>query len=178
MSVPQLVHFMPPLVRCLLLAILLAPAIGLTACSRSNPNPQAPPAKSVAIPVQSAQIAGVGTYHEALATEDADERLRLLELAVRANPGLAEAWYELGRAKVKRAPMVIKVDELQAVAMFREGLEAEQEALRLLDSGKVVVWTGEEEIRARETVAVDLANANEVMADQDSLLNALRMRTY
>jgi hypothetical protein len=62
--------------------------------------------------------------------------------------------------------------------MFREGLEAEQEALRLLDSGKIAVWTGDEEIQVRETLATDLANANEVMADQDSLLNALRMRTY
>ena len=89
-----------------------------------------------------------------------------------------QGWYELGRFKVKRAPLVIKTDELQAVAMFREGLEAEQEALRLLESGKVVMWTGEEELHAREILAVDLANANEVMADQDSLLNALRMRTY
>ncbi len=129
--------------------------------------------------MQSAEIAGVRTFREAVAAaEDGDERLRLLELTVRSNPHLAEAWYELGRIKVRRAPVVIKTDELQAVAMFREGLEAEQEALRLLESGKIVVWTNEEEMRARETLAVDLANANEVMADQDSLLNALRMRTY
>jgi hypothetical protein len=79
---------------------------------------------------------------------------------------------------MKRAPLVIKTDELQAVAMFREGLEAEQEASRLLDSAPVVIWTGEEEIGAREALAADLVNANEVMADQESLLNALRMRTY
>ena len=178
MSMPQVVHFMPPVVRRLLFAILLALAIGFTACSKTSPHPQGSTPKSAVVPVQSAEIAGVRTYLEAFAADDADERLRLLELAVRSNPRLAEAWYELDRIKVRRAPVVIKTDELQAVAMFREGLEAEQEAMRLLESGKVVIWTGEEELRAREILAVDLANANEVMADQDSLLNALRMRTY
>lgn len=178
MRLPQAVHLMPPIVSPLSLAVLLVLATGLAACGKPSPHPQNPTANSVVMPVQTAEIAGVRTYREAFATEDLDERLRLLELAVRANPRLAEAWYELGRFKVRRAPVVIKTDELQAVAMFREGLEAEQEAQRLLDSGKVVIWTGEEEIRARESLSIDLANANEVMADQDSLLNALRMRTY
>jgi len=54
-----------------------------------------------------------------------------------------------------------------------------KEGLRLLDTGKVVMRMEEEEGAARqEALATDLANANEVMADQDSLLNALRMRTY
>ncbi|HTO43222.1 MAG TPA: hypothetical protein VML56_04025 [Burkholderiales bacterium] len=178
MRVPQVVYVVPPIVRRALLTARLALAICLAACSKTSPQPQAPPVNLAMTPVQSAEIAGVKDYKLAFETEDLDERLRLLEVAVRANPRLTEAWYELGRLKVKRAPIVIKANELQAVAMFREGLEAEQEALRLLDSGKIAVWTGDEEIQARETLATDLANANEVMADQDSLLNALRMRTY
>jgi len=178
MSLPQVVYPMPPIVRRSLLAARVALAIGVVACSKTSPHPQAPAANSGVVPVQSAEIAGVKDYRLAFKTEDLDERLHLLELAVRANPRLAEAWYELGRLKVRRAPVVIKTNELQAVAMFREGLEAEQEALRLLDSRKLAVWTSDEEIQARESLATDLANANEVMADQDSLLNALRMRTY
>jgi len=169
---------MPPIVSSSWLATMLALFVGLAGCSKTSPHPQTPTANSAVAPAKSAEIAGVRTYREAFATEDMDERLRLLEVAVRANPHLTEAWYELGRFKVRRAPVVIKTDELQAVAMFREGLEAEQEALRLLDSVKVLVWTDEEEIRAREALAIDLANANDVMADQESLLNALRMRTY
>jgi len=169
---------MPPVVSSASLAALLVLFAGVAACGKTSPHPQAPTANSTVVPVQSAEIAGVRTYREAFETEDMDQRLRLLELAVRANPHLTEAWYELGRFKVERAPEVIKTDELQAVAMFREGLEAEQEALRLLDAGNVLVWTDEDEIRAREALAADLANANEVMADQESLLNALRMRTY
>jgi len=178
MRLPRVVYLMPPFVSTPWLAALLAVGASLAACGKTSPPPQTPTSHAAVVPVQTAEIAGVRTYREAFATEDMDERLRLLELTVRANPHLTEAWYELGRFKIKRAPQVIKSDELQAVVMFREGLEAEQEALRLLDSGKVTVWTDEEEIRAREGLATDLANANEVMADHDALLNALRMRTY
>jgi hypothetical protein len=104
--------------------------------------------------------------------------LRLLEQAVRANPRLAEAWYEVGRRKVKLAPDIVKLDELQGIQVFREGLEAEKEALRLLDAGKVTIWNAAEEDEARATLATDLANVDETLADQDSLLRALRVRTY
>jgi tetratricopeptide (TPR) repeat protein len=128
--------------------------------------------------VKKAEIAGVGIYREALATEDNEEALRLLEQAVRANPRLAEAWYDVGRRKVKLAPHIVKLDELRGIQIFREGLEAEKEALRLLDAGKVTVWNAAEEDQARATLATDLANVDETLADQESLLRALRVRTY
>jgi tetratricopeptide (TPR) repeat protein len=155
-------------------AVLLCSAV-LTGCGKDSPPPA--PARTVA-PVQRVEIAGVGPYREALAAQDMEETLRLLEQAVRANPHLAEAWYELGRLKVKRAPDVVKTDELQAIAMFREGLESEREASRLLDEGRPAVWTPAQEEEAREVLARDLQNVGEVLADQESLLNALRMRTY
>ena len=148
-------------------AILLC-CVALTACGKGSSAPAHAP---VAAPVQKAEIAGVRTYREALAAQDGEETLRLLEQAVRANPRLAEAWYELGRLKVKRAPDVVKSDELQAIAMFREGLESEKEASRLLDAGQVAVWTPAEQDQARETLARDLVNIDEVLADQVSLLS-------
>ncbi len=128
--------------------------------------------------MKKAEIAGVGIYREALATEDSEEALRLLEQAVRANPRLAEAWYDVGRRKVTLAPHIVKLDELRGIQIFREGLEAEKEALRLLDAGKVTIWNTAEEDQARATLAIDLANVDETLADQESLLRALRVRTY
>jgi len=104
--------------------------------------------------------------------------LRLLEQAARANPKLAEAWYELGRRKVKLAPEIVKTDELQGTVLFREGLEAEKEALRLLDVGNVTIWGAAEEDQARAVLSTDLAYVDETLADQDSLLRALRVRTH
>jgi hypothetical protein len=154
---------------------IAASAVLVAACSKATSPP--PPAPSAA-PARKAEIAGVESYRHALATEDSEERLRLLEQTVRANPRLAEAWYEVGRRKVKLAPDIVKLDELQGIQVFREGLEAEKEALRLLDAGKVTIWNAAEEDQARATLATDLANVDETLADQDSLLRALRVRTY
>ena len=140
----------------------------------SSPPPPAPPAA----PVRKAEIAGVGIYREALSTQDNEEALRLLEQAVRVNPRLAEAWYEVGRQKVKLAPDIVKLDELRGMQIFREGLEAEKEALRLLDAGKATIWNTAQEDQARATLATDLTNVDETLADQESLLRALRVRTY
>jgi tetratricopeptide (TPR) repeat protein len=128
--------------------------------------------------VQKAEIAGVGLYRQALATQDGDQALALLEQAVRANPRLSEAWYELGRRKVKQATILVKTDESQAVQMFREGLGAEQEALRLLDEGTVIVWSATEQEEARAVLQTDLQNAEEAMTGPEALLSALRQRTY
>ncbi len=62
--------------------------------------------------------------------------------------------------------------------MFRERLEAEKEALRLLDAGNVTIWGAAEVEQARTLLATDLVNVDATLADQDSLLRALRVRTY
>ena len=148
----------------------------LAGCGKGISPPPAP--SPAAVPVKKAEIAGVGIYREALAARDSEEALRLLEQAVRANPRLAEAWYEVGRQKLKLAPDIVKLDELRGIQIFREGLEAEKEALRLLDAGKATVWNAAEEDQARAMLATDLANVDETLADQESVLRALRVRTY
>jgi tetratricopeptide (TPR) repeat protein len=164
------------LFRPLRLGLTLAISAALVAaCGKaSSPPPPAP----AAAPVKKAEIAGVGIYRAALAAQDNEEALRLLEQAVRANPRLAEAWYEVGRQKVRLAPDIVKLDELRGIQVFREGLEAEKEALRLLDAGTVTVWNAAEEDQARATLQTELANVDETLADQESLLRALRVRTY
>ena len=162
--------------RLLRVWVLVLLSVAAPAGCGKGGSPKAP--APAAQPVQRAEIAGVAIYRRALAAQDSEEALRLLEQATRANPHLAEAWYDLGRRKVKLAPEIVKTDELQGIQVFREGLEAEKEALRLLDAGNVTIWGADEEEQARAVLTTDLANVDEALAEQDSLLRALRVRTY
>jgi hypothetical protein len=156
-------------------AVLLAAAL-LWSCGKTDK----PPAPAKAAPTQrtlQVAIPGVETYRQALATQDTEEALRLLHDAVRLNPKLAEAWYAIGRIKMKLAPDVVRTDESKGVLLFHESLEAEREALALLDGGHRTVWSAEEEDQARMTLASDLQDVDQVTADRDSLLAALRLRT-
>src|SRR5271169_6424789 len=92
----------------------LVSTVALAGCGKgSSPAPTA-----AAQPVRKAEIAGVAIYRKALAAQDGEQGLRLLEQAIRANPRLAEAWYELGRRKVKLAPGLVKTDELWGIQAF------------------------------------------------------------
>ena len=157
------------------IAVLLAAAL-LSSCGKSDEPP--PPVK--AAPTQrmlQVAIPGIEPYHQALGTQDTEDALRLLQDAVRANPKLAEGWYAIGRIKMKLAPEIVKTDENKGVLVFREGLEAEREALALLDRGHRTVWSPGEEEQARMTLANDLQDVDQVMGDRESLLAALRVRT-
>ena len=136
-------------VRAAALAALCAAL--LAGCGDDRHRAKTPPAPA-AIHVAPTPIPGLKTYRKALAelaAKEEDEAVRLLEQSVRANSHLAEAWYELGRIKVRRAPELVKSDELAGVVSFRDGLLAEREARRLLDAGQAAVWTSEEQIDAR-----------------------------
>jgi hypothetical protein len=158
-------------------AAALVAAAWLASCGEDK-RASAKPTTRVAQPVVLKSLVGVDTYRQALATADTEEALRLLHAAVQANRNLTEAWYTLGRLKLKLAPEIVKTEEERGVMMFREGLEAEREALALLDAGKVTVWSKAEVDDARTALDRDLLNVDEVMADHDSLLAALRLRTY
>jgi membrane-bound lytic murein transglycosylase B len=147
------------------------------ACGCSRPPP--PQAKAVA-PVQP-DIPGVKAYRAgvaAIAADDSEQAQRLLLDAVHQNQGLAEAWFDLGHIKVTMAPRLMKNDELQAMVLFREGLQFEQQARKLLDEGRITVWNPDEVEKAREKMEVDLRDADHALADEDSLREALRLRVY
>jgi hypothetical protein len=159
---------------CFVAAALIA-ALALTGCGKEAAPPPAPP---LAQPLRQAPIAGVETYRAALAAPSDEERLALLEQAVRANWRLPEAWYELGRLKLKLAPQAVKTDEADGVRIFRAGLEAEQEAWRLIEAGEVSLWSAAEETQARAALAADLVGAEETLQTPEASLVALRQRTY
>jgi hypothetical protein len=161
-----LARFIPP---------ALIAACALMGCGKEiSQSPAPPPAQ----PLRQAPIAGVETYRRALAEPDDDERLGLLEQAVRANARLPEAWYELGRLKLKLAPQAAKTDEAAGVQMFRGALEAEQEAWRLIEAGKVSLWSAAEEMQARIALEADLTGAEETLRTPEASLAALRQRVY
>ena len=76
------------------------------------------------------------------------------------------------------APGLFKTDELRAMVLFREGMQFEQQALKMLDEDKLTVWNPADAERAREKMTVDLRDADRALADEDSLREALRTRIY
>ncbi|PWT72203.1 MAG: hypothetical protein C5B46_07100 [Proteobacteria bacterium] len=160
--------------------VLVAVSFAISGCGKEKAPPKPPPAVQAHQPAPKI-IAGADEYRrgKSLLTEGREtDALRLLEQSVRANSKLTEAWYELGRIKVKRAPELSKSDEQAGVVMFREGLEAEKEALRLIDAGATVFWSEDDRVQAREQLDTDLANAGDALNDEDTLRQALRMRVH
>ena len=140
-----------------------------------------PPAAPGAKRTPRVETPGVSIYRKALAelaAKDGDEAVRLLEQSVRTNSRLAEAWYELGRVKVRRAPVLVQSNELAGVVSFREGLMAEKEARRLIDAGQAALWTSDEQIDAQMNLDADLQNADQLLGDPDALREALQLRVH
>jgi len=146
-------------------------------CSKPPPPPPPKPAPVVVkyeAPGLQAYQAGLA----ALAAHDQEQAQSLFLETVHRNTTFTEAWYELGRVKVAMAPAMAKTDELRALSLFREGLQFEQQARQLMESGKVTVWTPEEADAARARLDNDLREADRILADEDSLREALRLRVY
>ncbi len=154
-------------------------ALMVVSCGRdSAPRPPPTPPASAPPPVA---IAGVDSYRQGLDAEKAHDNegaILLFRQATRNNYELAEAWYEKGRLQIQHAAPAFKTNELLAIQEFREGLQAEKEALRLLNEGKVSVWTVEEQAKAREVMDLDLRDADEALSDEQALTEALRLRIY
>jgi len=120
---------------------------------------------------------GVDPHRKAFAARDTEGTLRLLQEALQPNPRLAETWYEEGRLNAKAAPRVLQTNDLQAAAVV-EGLEAEKEWLRLLGCRRDYCVDPRRAGAGARRAAGGAANVDEVLADRESLLYALRVRTY
>ena len=156
---------------------MLLTAALLTSCGRDNKPPPAPTTR-VAQTV-SVSLAGVDIYRQGLATTDSEESLRLLHEAVHANPRLAEAWYAIGRLKLKLAPDIVKTDEGHGViGCSAKAWKPSGRHWRCSTRESSRSGTKPRRSRRAEALARDLQNVDEVMADQESLLAALRLRTY
>lgn len=108
---------------------------------------------------------------------DLDEARGHFTEATDAQPDFTEAWYNMGAATSRLSIAAAGAGEDQrALALFREAVSQKRRARALIDEGKWFVYTKVEE---QEQVISDLQHALEeadaVMADDDSLLTALRM---
>jgi hypothetical protein len=159
-------------------ALLIALAAALVAGCSKPPPPPAPKPASLPVKYEAPGLEPYKAGLAAVAAHDPEQAQSLFLDAVHRNTKLTEAWYELGRVKVAMAPAIAKTDELRALALFREGLQFEQQARQLMESGKFAVWTAEEADAARALLDNDLRDADHILADEDSLREALRLRVY
>jgi hypothetical protein len=153
---------------------MLAATLVCGCSGKPPPPPKSPPPAPVEIPGEKIYRAGIA----AIVADDRDQAQRLLHDAVRLNPGLAEAWFDLGHLEVSMAPGLFKEDELKALVLYREGLQFEQQARKLLDEGRITLWTPAQVDQAREKLDVDLRDADHALTDEESLRESLRLRIY
>ena len=100
-----------------------------------------------------------------------------LEQAVRYQPDFTEAWYNLGACRGNRALEAIRAeDEAGALELFRSAVEAKRKAKALMDQEVWYVYlTEQEQQQVRDDVEAALEDADAVMADEASLLAAMRL---
>ncbi len=114
---------------------------------------------------------------EAFRRDDLAAMQAELEAAVSSQPDFTEAWYNLGACRGERALAAIRVgDEQQALALFRSAVDAKREAKALMDRELWWIYRpGPEQDQVRYDVEQALADAEEVLADEASLLGAMRL---
>jgi len=166
------------------IAGLLLAAGGALACRPAKgpaPSPTPPAAASPADTRRPLKPEALARYREAqgfVAAGKLDEARASLEAAVAAEPDFTEAWYNLG---ANLSNMAVREagrndDPRAALDLFRRGVAAKILARALMNDGKWFVY-GEKE---RAVVEADLKEAlrdmQQVMADEETLFLALRMR--
>jgi outer membrane murein-binding lipoprotein Lpp len=121
----------------------------------------------------------VRQYQEAqnaiTAQQDLEAGIARLEQAVALDPGFAEAWYQLGTARLTAAMEARPVDPRRSLTLFRAGVAGCRRALALAQSGSLRVWDAFELADAvadlRETL--DLLGDDARLADDAAARAAL-----
>lgn len=106
-----------------------------------------------------------------------NEARNQLSLAASIKPDFTEAWYNLGAAT-----MGLSIEEMRAgresesVALMREAVAAKKRAQQLIDEGKWFIYkTPAEQEQVKSDLANALKDADEVMADEASLIAAIKL---
>lgn len=182
--------------RAGLACALVAGAVLVSGCRAQDPAPAPPPearpepdgAGASAAPVSSETVTGDVLPAEAFTAYDAaraavrarnyDEAKRQFLIAVQVEPDFTEAWYNLGATNgVLSLAEAGAGGDAEAVALFREGVEAKKRARDLIDQGKWFVYKTEaEQSQVKDDLRHALEDADDVLADEPSLLVALRLQ--
>ena len=160
------------------LALIALASIG--GCDREVSQPRPPPPQRRGLQAVAAAEAFPGqfAYQEAkglIQVNDLRGAVISLQHAIEQNPEFSEAYYQLGAAKTNLAIQAVRYDERSAINLFREGVEAKKQARHLMSLNKYYVWNE----RQREQAWIDLREAlrdvDAVLADEPSLVAALKM---
>jgi len=97
-----------------------------------------------------------------------------LSNAVSIKPDFTEAWYNLGATQANRAiELTRQHHEHDAVIMFKKAVESKKRSRELMIQGKWFEYEGQERTQVRSDVEHALADADEVINDEASLIKAL-----
>jgi len=104
-----------------------------------------------------------------------DSAREALNRAVAADPQFAEAWYQLGATETNMAIEAVNADEDRAVQLFRDGVDHKRTAEGLMRQGAYRVWTPPQQEEAWNDLQQGLEGVDELLADEATLVQALRM---
>jgi hypothetical protein len=142
------------------------------AVSASSPAPV--PSDLAALPPDVA-----AAYHaarEAVWHSDHTEARRQLTIAVGLMPDFTEGWYNLGAATSRLSVEAAgRGDDAAALSLFREAVDAKRHAESLIAQGRWLVYGPEQQAAVQEDLRHALEDADEVMANEEALLIALRL---
>lgn len=105
-----------------------------------------------------------------------EDAKNLLEQTVAQNAEFTEAWYNLGATYGVLAVIAAHAGEdSRAISLFRQAVEAKKKAKALMDQGKFVFYNADQQATVKHDVEKALEDADEVLANEETLLMALRM---
>ena len=168
-------------------AAALAVALSVAGCRRATP-----PAPATAAPPASAPSSAAGedlrellpearTYYrqaQGFVTSGAlDQAQASFEQAVAVEPDFTEGWYNLGATYGNQAVRDAgRGDDSSALEFFRKGVTAKIRARELMNEGTWFLYGERERGVVLHDVEEALRDADEVMADEEVVLAALRLR--
>jgi tetratricopeptide (TPR) repeat protein len=160
------------------LALIALASVG--GCDRevSPPRPPTPTAAPTEAVAHAEAFPGQFAYLEAKGLIQANDlRAAVISLrhAIEQNPEFSEAYYQLGAAKTNLAIQEVRYDERTAIDLFREGVEAKKQARHLMSLNKYYVWNERQREQAWTDLREALRDVDAVLADEPSLVAALKM---
>jgi tetratricopeptide (TPR) repeat protein len=159
-------------------ALIALASIGGCDREASPLRPPAPTAARTETAAPTEAFPGQFAYREAkglIQVNDLPAAVSSLRRAIAQNPEFSEAYYQLGAAKTNLAIQEVHHDERTAIDLFREGVEAKKQARHLMSLNKYFVWNERQREQAWTDLREALREVDAVLADEPSLVAALKM---
>jgi tetratricopeptide (TPR) repeat protein len=163
--------------QCVARVLVVIILVSVAGCDREGPSHTLSPAGTRSTTGRAETFPGASAYQEAklyIQASDLRGAVTALQRAIAQNPDFTEAYYQLGAAKTNLAIEEVRHDERAAIELFREGVEAKKEARRLMDQNKYYIWTERQRSQARIDLREALRDVDAVLADEPSLIAALK----